>query len=71
MVRYERMVVKNVAKVPLGIKFRNCRLGRTYSIHISKVPLFRASVDPFCNYTVVCIYITDTAGYQSDTLLWL
>jgi hypothetical protein len=28
---------------------RNCQLRRTYSIHISKVPLFRASVDPSGN----------------------
>jgi hypothetical protein len=35
-----------VAKTPLGTKIRNCQLRRTYSIHISKVPLFRASDDP-------------------------
>ena len=39
-----------VVKILLGTKFRYCQLGRTNSIHISKVPLFRASVDPLCQF---------------------
>jgi hypothetical protein len=44
-------------KTPLGTKFRNCQRGRTYSIHISKVPVFRASVDPLWKIIYGLMYI--------------
>jgi len=37
-----------VAKIPLGTRFRNCQMGREYSIH-----MFRASVDPLWYNTIV------------------
>ena len=35
-----------VAIIPLGTKFKNCQLGRTYSIHISKVPCLGPQLTP-------------------------
>ena len=47
-------VFKLRCSLPLDTKFRNCQLGRTYSIHISKVPLFRASADPLWENDSLC-----------------
>jgi hypothetical protein len=41
-----------LSAAPLGTELDCCQLGRPYSIHISKVPLFQAFVDPLCDFPV-------------------
>ena len=38
--------LKCYQQLPLGTELDCCQLGRPYSIHISKVPLFQAFIDP-------------------------
>ena len=41
-----------LSTLPLGTELDCCQLGRPYSVHISKVPLFQAFVDPLSGFSL-------------------